>query len=157
MRELLGSVYGAMPPRFGEERRLRPLSVYASTKAFGEVQTDLVLRPAGISYSVVRYFSVYGQPQVIKPGSHSWVVAWFAARAAAGLPLHLNGGGHQVRDFVHVDDIAEGTLRALTPRYVLRGPATGPLASGPGMTVSPCRRHDLGGGVTGSGGVRRRR
>ncbi|MFD5474183.1 hypothetical protein ACFWJL_27765, partial [Streptomyces sp. NPDC127105] len=31
------------------------------------------------------------------------------------------------------------------PRYVFRGPARGPLASGPGMTVSPCRRHDLGG------------
>ncbi|MER7057891.1 NAD-dependent epimerase/dehydratase family protein [Streptomyces sp. NPDC000351] len=113
-RELLACVYGQMPPRFGEERPLRPLSVYANTKAFGEIQTELVLRPAGTSYSVVRYFSVYGQPQVIKPGSHSWVVAWFAARAAAGLPLHLNGGGHQVRDFVHVDDIAEGTLRALT-------------------------------------------
>ena len=114
VRDLLSGVYGRMPPRFGEERQVRPLSVYANTKAFGEVQTDLVLRPAGVSYSVVRYFSVYGQPQVIKPGSHSWVVAWFAARAAAGLPLHLNGGGHQVRDFVHVDDIAEGTLRALT-------------------------------------------
>jgi UDP-glucose 4-epimerase/dTDP-L-rhamnose 4-epimerase len=112
-RELLGSVYGQLPPRFGEERPLRPLSVYANTKAFGEVQTKLVLRPAAVSYSVVRYFSVYGRPQVVKPGSHSWVVAWFAARAAAGLPLHLNGGGHQVRDFVHVDDVAEGTLRAL--------------------------------------------
>ena len=33
------------------------------------------------------------------------------------------------------------------PRYVFRGPARGPLASGPGMTVTPCRRHDLGGGV----------
>ncbi|MEU5417473.1 hypothetical protein AB0G91_36090, partial [Streptomyces clavifer] len=31
------------------------------------------------------------------------------------------------------------------PRYLFRGPAMGPLASGPGMTVSPCRRHDLGG------------
>ncbi len=113
-RELLASVYGHLPPQFGEERQLRPLSVYANTKVFGEVQTELVLRPAQVSYSVVRYFSVYGQPQVIKPGSHSWVVAWFAARAAAGLPLHLNGGGHQVRDFVHVDDIAEDTLRALT-------------------------------------------
>lgn len=28
---------------------------------------------------------------------------------------------------------------AAPPRYVLRGPARGPLASGPGMTVSPCR------------------
>src|SRR5699024_4263315 len=35
------------------------------------------------------------------------------------------------------------------PRYVFGGPATGSLACGPGMTVSPCRRHDLGGGVTG--------
>ncbi|MCX5504891.1 hypothetical protein [Streptomyces sp. NBC_00052] len=43
------------------------------------------------------------------------------------------------------------------PRYLFRGPATGPLASGLGMTVSPCRRNDLGGGVTGPGGVRRRR
>ncbi|MFJ1644968.1 hypothetical protein [Streptomyces sp. NPDC088258] len=43
------------------------------------------------------------------------------------------------------------------PRYVFRGPAMGPLASGPGMTVSPCRTDDLGGGVTGSGRCRRRR
>ncbi len=34
--------------------------------------------------------------------------------AALGLPLHLNGGGHQVRDLVHVDDIADGTLHALS-------------------------------------------
>ncbi|MEU5614962.1 IS3 family transposase [Streptomyces sparsogenes] len=45
----------------------------------------------------------------------------------------------------------------LPPRYVLRGPARGPLASGPGMTVPPCRRHDLGGGVTGPAGCRWRR
>ncbi|GAA3294839.1 hypothetical protein GCM10020295_20420 [Streptomyces cinereospinus] len=41
----------------------------------------------------------------------------------------------------------QGLLRARRsprPRYVLRGPARGPLASGLGMTVSPCRRHDLG-------------
>jgi len=36
-----------------------------------------------------------------------------------------------------------------TPRYVFGGPATGPLACGPGMTVNPCRRHDLKRGVTG--------
>ncbi|CAL9669837.1 hypothetical protein SUDANB145_07355 (plasmid) [Streptomyces sp. enrichment culture] len=43
------------------------------------------------------------------------------------------------------------------PRYLLRGPAMGPLASGPGMTGSPCRTDDLGGGVTGPGRCRRRR
>lgn len=112
-RELLAAVYNRTVPRFTEHAPLRPLSVYANTKAFGEVQTRLLLGAVGTPHAVVRYFSVYGEPQVIKPGSHSWVVAWFAARAALGLPLQLNGGGHQVRDLVHVDDIADGTLHAL--------------------------------------------
>ncbi|MGW7429926.1 NAD-dependent epimerase/dehydratase family protein [Streptomyces sp. NPDC054861] len=113
-RELVMSVYGRTPPAFHEYAACRPMSVYGNTKSFGETQTVLTLGRVGLSYAVVRYFSVYGEPQVIKPHSHSWVVAWFATRAALGLTLHLNGGGHQIRDLVHVDDIAEGTLRALT-------------------------------------------
>ncbi len=110
------SVYGnaaEVPGEFAEDAPLRPLSVYGGSKAWGEFQTAAVLGEAGISYAIVRYFSVYGEPQVIKENSHSWVVAWFCMRAALGLPLYLNGGGSQVRDLVHVDDIATGTLRAL--------------------------------------------
>ncbi|MFF8279921.1 NAD-dependent epimerase/dehydratase family protein [Streptomyces lateritius] len=114
MRQLLESVYGRIPPQFHEQTSpVRPVSVYANTKAWGETQTALTLGAVGASYTVVRYFSVYGEPQTIKQGSHSWMVAWFAARAALGLPLHLNGGGHQVRDLIHVDDVAEATLRTL--------------------------------------------
>ncbi|WP_241518597.1 NAD-dependent epimerase/dehydratase family protein [Streptomyces sp. CB03238] len=113
-RELLQTVFdGRTPPQFHERRELRPMSVYGNTKAFGERQTELVLGAIGTPYTIVRYFSVYGEPQVVKPHSHSWVVAWFSARAEVGLPLHLNGGGRQVRDLVHVNDIAEGTIRAL--------------------------------------------
>ncbi|MFJ8768915.1 NAD-dependent epimerase/dehydratase family protein [Streptomyces clavifer] len=103
--------------RFSEEDVLTPGSVYANTKLWGEHQTALTLGGAGDSYAIVRYFSVYGQPQVVKENSHSWVVAWFAMRAALGLPLHLNGGGHQVRDFVHVDDIADATLLATVTEH----------------------------------------
>ncbi|MFJ9719957.1 NAD-dependent epimerase/dehydratase family protein [Streptomyces sp. NPDC101213] len=103
------SVVGA---RFTEDDPLQPASVYANTKLWGEHQTALTLGDASSSYAIVRYFSVYGEPQVVKENSHSWVVAWFAMRAALGLPLHLNGGGRQVRDFVHVDDIADATLLA---------------------------------------------
>ncbi|MGW4271779.1 NAD-dependent epimerase/dehydratase family protein [Streptomyces seoulensis] len=113
MRQLLECVHGRIPSQFHESARKRPVSVYANTKAWGEEQTALVLGQVGTSYAVVRYFSVYGEPQTVKQNSHSWVVAWFAARAHLGLPLHLNGGGRQVRDMVHVDDAAEGTLRAL--------------------------------------------
>ncbi|MFC9328609.1 NAD-dependent epimerase/dehydratase family protein [Kitasatospora sp. NPDC057015] len=101
------------PAEFAESAVLQPVSVYGNTKAWGEYQSATVLGAAGTSYAVVRYFSVYGAPQIIKENSHSWVVAWFAMRAALGLPLHLNGGGHQIRDMVHVDDIATGTLRTL--------------------------------------------
>ncbi|MFS0694065.1 NAD-dependent epimerase/dehydratase family protein [Streptomyces nitrosporeus] len=113
VRKLLETVYERVPPQFHEHTPLRPMSVYANTKAWGETQTALTLSAAAVSYTVVRYFSVYGEPQVIKRNSHSWVVAWFAARAALGLPLHLNGGGHQIRDLVHVEDIATATTRAL--------------------------------------------
>ena len=44
---------------------------------------------------------------------------------------------------IHVT-IGGAGLGGLTPRYLLRGPARGPLASGPGMTVAPCRTDDLG-------------
>ncbi|MEU1021845.1 NAD-dependent epimerase/dehydratase family protein [Streptomyces sp. NPDC005904] len=113
MRQLLESVYGQIPHQFHEHTPLRPMSVYANTKAWGETQTALVLGAVHTSYTIVRYFSVYGQPQVVKENSHSWVVAWFATRAALGLPLHLNGGGRQVRDLVHVEDVAAATVRSL--------------------------------------------
>ncbi|MFF4411393.1 NAD-dependent epimerase/dehydratase family protein [Streptosporangium sp. NPDC001559] len=113
------SVYGNQdthdgePAVFAEDAPLRPVSVYGASKAWGEFQSAVVLPEAGVSYTNVRYFSVYGEPQIIKENSHSWVVAWFCMRAALGLPLHLHGGGRQVRDLVHVDDIATGTLHAL--------------------------------------------
>jgi len=55
-RELLASVYGRTVPRFAEHAPLRPLSVYANTKAFGEVQTALQLGAVGTSHAVVRFF-----------------------------------------------------------------------------------------------------
>ncbi len=101
------------PVQFAEGAAVSPVSVYGTSKVWGEYQTAAVLGGAGTSFAIVRYFSVYGEPQVVKENSHSWVVAWFAMRAALGLPLHLNGGGHQIRDMVNVDDIATGTLYAL--------------------------------------------
>ena len=113
----LGSGSSGQAARFSEDDPLTPVSVYANTKLWGEHQTALALAGRGDSHAIVRYFSVYGEPQVVKENSHSWVVAWYGMRAALGLPLQLNGGGSQVRDFVHVDDIADATLlAAIAPR-----------------------------------------
>ncbi|MBO1417325.1 NAD(P)-dependent oxidoreductase [Streptomyces sp. FH025] len=113
------SVYGDGTPtedgaaRFSEDQPLTPISVYANTKVWGEHQVRLMLGGSGSEYSIVRYFSVYGGPQVPKPGSHSWMVPWLALSAHTGRPMRLNGGGHQVRDMVHVEDIAHATILAL--------------------------------------------
>ncbi|MFD7986930.1 NAD-dependent epimerase/dehydratase family protein [Kitasatospora indigofera] len=113
------SVYGDGAPsedgiaRFDEEQPLTPISVYANTKLWGEHQVRLMLSASGVGFAIVRYFSVYGDPQVPKPGSHSWMVPWMAMSAHTGQPIRLNGGGRQVRDMVHVDDIAHATILAL--------------------------------------------
>ncbi|MFJ6463491.1 NAD-dependent epimerase/dehydratase family protein [Streptomyces sp. NPDC091387] len=99
---------------FTESQPLVPISVYANTKLWGEHQVRLMLGGSqSQQYSVVRYFSVYGDPQVPKPGSHSWMVPWLSMAAQLGMPMRLNGGGRQVRDMVHVDDIARATVLAL--------------------------------------------
>ncbi len=102
------------PQVFREDQRLLPVSVYANSKLWAEHQTRLLLSGAGSpEYAVLRYFSVYGDPQVPKPGSHSWMVAWLSMQARLGRPMRLNGGGVQVRDLVHVEDVAAATALAL--------------------------------------------
>ncbi|GLF92693.1 NAD-dependent epimerase/dehydratase family protein [Streptomyces yaizuensis] len=119
------AVYGngadpaAGPQRFHEDQTPYPLSVYANSKLWAEHQTRLLLGGTGTEYAILRYFSVYGDPQIPKPGSHSWMVAWLAMHARVGLPMRLNGGGVQVRDLVHVDDIAMATALALVEEGVV--------------------------------------
>ncbi|MEV0374999.1 NAD-dependent epimerase/dehydratase family protein [Streptomyces sp. NPDC050636] len=102
------------PQEFREDRPLLPVSVYANSKLWAEHQARLLLGGSvGTEFAVLRYFSVYGDPQIPKPGSHSWMVAWLSMQARLGRPMRLNGGGVQVRDLVHVEDVAAATALAL--------------------------------------------
>lgn len=114
------SVYGNGPAAAGggvqsftETTALSPISEYGRSKMAGEAIAFAIGRASGMFTTAVRYFSVYGPPQIPKLGSHSWAVAIFAMRARCGLPLELNGGGTQVRDWTYIDDIVDGTLTAL--------------------------------------------
>lgn len=64
--------------------------------------------PAAVS---LRLFNVYG-PALCGSAS-AGVVARFAARIMSGLPPTVFGGGLQVRDFVHVDDVARAFVAAM--------------------------------------------
>lgn len=88
------------PPNFGE-----PDQVYGWTKLVGEALMARVL-DAGVQVTTVRPFSGYGSDQDL-----SYPFPAFADRAARRVdPFDVWGDGKQVRDFVHVDDVVNGTL-----------------------------------------------
>ena len=79
-------------------------------KYWGEQQTRLYYELYNLPTTSIRFFSVYGSPQIPKKGSHSWAVAIFGALAKKGKPITVFGDGNQIRDFTHVSDIAESVV-----------------------------------------------
>lgn len=63
-------------------------------------------RRAGVPVTVVRPYSGYGEDQ-----GEDWPFGAFAARARRGDdPFEIWGGGRQVRDWIHIDDVVSGAL-----------------------------------------------
>lgn len=96
---------------YGEAARLPvdeafPLTAknaYGASKVAAEAYCRVFDSP-GMRVSVLRLANVYG------PGDRDRVIPTFVARALAGLPLVLNGGG-QIIDFVPVGVVVEALLR----------------------------------------------
>lgn len=94
------------------EKQLNPLSFYAAQKIAGEQQIQLYASHFKVPALSFRFFNVYGPGQ--DPNSpYSGVISIFQQRIRIGLPLLLNEGGVQTRDFIHVCDIANACILAL--------------------------------------------
>ena len=111
------AIYGEQSPaqgekiaKFSESIKPNPISTYANSKLWGEFEAGLYFSLYGLKTSSLRYFSIYGVPQIPKKRSHSWVVAIFGMYLVSGRPLPVFGDGEQVRDFVYVDEIADATI-----------------------------------------------
>ena len=85
-----------------------PLSPYAATKKAAEILAYSYHELFGLDISVLRYFTVYG-PAGRPDMSCFRFIKWIDE----GEDLLLYGDGNQMRDFTYVDDIAEGTIKAL--------------------------------------------
>jgi nucleoside-diphosphate-sugar epimerase len=91
----------------------QPLSPYAASKKAAETLAHTYYYLHGVSVTVVRYFTVYGPA-----GRPDMSVFRFVHAVANGRPITVYGDGEQERDFTFVDDIARGTLAALSlPGY----------------------------------------
>jgi UDP-glucuronate 4-epimerase len=85
-----------------------PISPYAASKKAAEVMAYSYHYLYGMDISVVRYFTVYGPA-----GRPDMSIFRFIKWIDEGIPIELFGDGSQSRDFTYVDDIADGTVKAL--------------------------------------------
>lgn len=90
-----------------EDAPLSPESPYALSKRYDEQLATQV----NVEAVALRYFNVFGARQDAS-GSYAAVVPAFVERLRAGDPPTIYGDGEQTRDFVHVADVVDATVRA---------------------------------------------
>jgi len=106
------AVYGeqdAIP--IGEDAPPNPLSPYGHSKLLGERECLNFWKDGKIETVCLRYFNVYG-PRMTGD-EYAGVMTRFAERLRADQPPIIYGDGEQTRDFVHVADATDATVRAL--------------------------------------------
>ena len=93
-----------MPP-------LRPRSLYAASKTAQEHYALAWSESSGGSVVALRYHNVYG-PGMPRDTPYSGVAAIFRSSLEKDQPPRVFEDGGQMRDFVHVDDVAAANLAA---------------------------------------------
>jgi dTDP-L-rhamnose 4-epimerase len=95
-----------------EGARLDPRSSYAASKVAQEHYASAWARQAGGSVVALRYHNVYG-PGMPRDTPYSGVAAMFRSALERGVAPRVFEDGGQMRDFVHVDDVARANVLAL--------------------------------------------
>ena len=104
------SVYGNVKEiPFSEEAPVnRPVSPYAATKAAGELYGYNYFHLYGISFTALRFFTVYGPRQRPDMAIHK-----FTRLIDEGQPLPFYGDGTTERDYTYFSDIIDGVEAAV--------------------------------------------
>ena len=95
-----------------EDARLEPRSSYAASKVAQEHYAAAWVRQADAAGVALRYHNVYG-PGMPRDTPYSGVAAMFRSSIERGEPPRVFEDGGQVRDFVHVSDVAAANVAAL--------------------------------------------
>jgi len=96
-----------------EEKPLNPTSVYAISKRDQEELCLTVGKAYGIPTTALRYFNVYGPRQALN-NPYTGVLAIFSSRLLNRKSPVIHEDGLQSRDYVHVRDIVQANLLAMT-------------------------------------------
>lgn len=96
-----------------EDAPLRPRSLYAASKTAQEHYALAWADATGGAVTALRYHNVYG-PGMPRDTPYSGVAAIFRSALEHTRPPRVFEDGQQMRDFVHVDDVAAANVAAVT-------------------------------------------
>ena len=111
-------VYGSLGPKdaaFTEETPLNPQNPYAASKAASDMLVQAFINTHKISAIITRCSNNYG------PRQHpEKLIPLMTLNALNNKQLPVYGNGLQIRDWIHVEDHANGVLSAMLALYVGR-------------------------------------
>ena len=100
------------PEAISEDAPLDPRSIYAATKVHQEHLAFAAMRESGVAVTALRYHNTYG-PRMPRDTPYAGVASLMRSQIAAGGPPQVFEDGRQLRDFVHVRDVARANVLAL--------------------------------------------
>jgi dTDP-L-rhamnose 4-epimerase len=115
-----------------EDDSYGPVSIYGITKLAQEMVIANAAAAAGVPSVVFRYQNVYGPGQSLK-NPYTGILSIFAQLLLAGEKINVFEDGMPTRDFIHVDDVVEYNVRALTAD--IHGPVTLNVGTGNRSTI----------------------
>tara|TARA_B100001094_G_scaffold200622_1_gene194669 strand:+ start:6807 stop:7703 length:897 start_codon:yes stop_codon:yes gene_type:complete len=107
------SVYGDVSTRTKESHRISPKSPYALSKHQGEEYCRMFYNLYGLQTVCLRYFNVYGS-RMTTTGAYRSVLSVFLEAKQNNKPLNIVNDGEQRRDFIHVSDVVEANVNAIS-------------------------------------------
>jgi len=101
-------VYGNCDGIVDESQPFNPSTPYAASRAACDLHLMTFYKNYDFPVVFTRAANVYG------PGQQLYrIIPRTVLFAKMGRRLPLHGGGHSVRSFIHIDDVAEGTWRVM--------------------------------------------
>ena len=105
-----GASVGDVTPPIHENVVPRPVSPYGAGKLAGEAYVQGFAASFGMQAAALRFSNVYGPYSLHKDNA----IPNFIRRCLRGERLEVYGDGSQTRDFIHVTDLCDGIISAVT-------------------------------------------
>lgn len=95
-----------------EDDRTMPINPYGMTKLAMEALLSSYVNSHGMTGIALRYFNLYGPEEHHEPESHA--LPRFIKQIYNGEEVTVWGGGEHQRDYIHVSDIVDAHLKAIS-------------------------------------------